>query len=122
MIRVTKQKLLLEEEIGRYSSFFNAEEVHQKVSKRNPKLGLATLYRYLNEQVNQGKLHSYSCNRRTLYSTSKKNHCHFQCEKCGEIKHIQLQRLDFLKHSVEGEICHFQIDVSGICRKCLGKN
>ncbi|MDO8656565.1 MAG: transcriptional repressor [Nanoarchaeota archaeon] len=117
--RLTKQKHLLEEAIGKYRSFFNAEEVHQKVSERNPKIGLATIYRYLNDQVNVGKLHSYTCNRRTLYSTSKKNHCHFHCERCGEIKHIQLQRLDFLKQDIEGDICHFQIDVKGICRECI---
>ena len=120
--RLTKQKQLLEEEITKYGSFFNAEDLLQKAGRRNPKLGLATIYRYLNDQVTLGKLHSYTCNRRALYSTSKKNHCHFHCEKCGEIKHISLQRLDFLKQSIEGELCHFQIDVAGICTKCLTKN
>ncbi len=119
--RATRQKQILEEEIGNYSSFFNAEDLLGRVSKRNPRLGLATIYRYLREQVTAGKLHSYTCNRRMLYSTSKKNHCHFYCEKCGEIKHLQLQRLDFLQQSIGGEICHFQIDVKGICRKCVGK-
>ena len=119
--RLTKQKQMLDEEIASYSSFFNAEEVHQKVLRRNRKMGLATIYRYLNEQVNAGKLHSYTCNRRMLYSTSKKNHCHFHCERCGEIKHIQLQKLDFLTQNIEGEVCHFQIDVKGICRKCVSK-
>lgn len=119
--RLTKQKQLLEEEIIKYSSFFNAEDLFQKVGRRNSKLGLATIYRYLNEQVNAGKLHSYTCNRRTLYSTSKKNHCHFHCERCGEIKHIQLQKLDFLKQNIEGELCHFQIDVAGICKGCILK-
>lgn len=119
--RLTQQKQLLEEDIASYSSFFNAQDLLQKAGKRNSQLGLATIYRYLNEQVNAGKLHSYTCNRRTLYSTSRKNHCHFHCEKCGEIKHIQLQKLDFLKQSIEGELCHFQIDVSGVCIKCLAK-
>lgn len=121
-MRLTKQKQLMEEEISRYGSFFNAKDLLQKVGKRNSKLGLATIYRHLSEQVNGGKLHSYTCNRQTLYSTSRKNHCHFQCERCGEIKHIRLQRLDFLHQSIEGEVCHFQIDVSGICKGCLKDN
>ncbi len=120
--RITRQKQILEEEVASYNSFFNAEDLLKKVGQRKRTLGLATIYRYLNEQVNQGKLHSYTCNRRTLYSTSKKNHCHFHCEKCGEIKHLQLQKLDFLKQTVEGEICHFQIDVTGVCKRCMTKN
>jgi len=118
MKRSTKQKQLIEQEISSFSSFFNAEELYDKVSKKNSKVGIATIYRFLNDLTKNGEIHSFLCNRKTLYSNSKKNHCHFSCEKCGERKHIEIKKLDFLYRQVEGEICHFQIDISGICKRC----
>jgi len=121
-MRQTRQKELIEQEIASFSSFFNAEELYDKVSKKNKSIGIATIYRFLNNLVKIGEIHSYTCDRKTIYSNSRKNHCHFTCEKCGEVKHIDIRKLDFLKKEIKGEICHFQIDVTGKCEKCLNKN
>src|SRR3989344_2278873 len=121
MKRLTKQKKMIEQEIATYSSFFNAEDLYQKVSKKNSTIGIATIYRFLQDLTRNRQIHSYSCNRKTLYSNSKKNHCHFTCEKCSERKHLDIKKLDFLHKEVHGDICHFQIDISGICENCLTK-
>ena len=118
MKRTTKQRQLIEKETTNFNSFFNAEELYKKVVKKNPKIGIATVYRFLNDLAKSGEIHSYTCDRRTIYSNSRKNHCHFRCEKCGNIKHIELKKLDFLQKQVKGEICHFQIDITGICEEC----
>src|SRR3989338_2060758 len=107
MKRLTKQKKLIEQEIARYSSFFNAEDLYHKVSQKNSTIGIPTIYRFLQDLTKNRQIHSYSCNRKTLYSNSKKNHCHFTCEKCSEKKHITIQKLDFVKEQIEGELCHF---------------
>ncbi|MBI2103148.1 transcriptional repressor [Candidatus Woesearchaeota archaeon] len=116
--RTTKQKQLVEREIASFHSFFHAEELYQRVSQKNPKIGIATIYRFLNNLAKNGEIHSFLCNRKTLYSNSKKNHCHFICERCGDIKHISLTKVDFLYQQIKEEICHVQIDVTGICKKC----
>ena len=121
MKRSTKQKQVMEREIKTFDSFFNAEELHKKISKKNPKIGIATIYRFLNDLTRNGEIHSFLCKRKTLYSNSKKNHCHFACEKCGERKHIDLKKIDFLNSHVDGEVCHFQIDVTGVCKRCITK-
>lgn len=94
--------------------FFSAEELHQHV----PTIGIATIYRFLNKSVKNGELHAYQCNRKFIYSSSKKNHSHFLCEKCAEVKHINLNKLDFLNSQIKGKVCHIQIDITGICEKC----
>ncbi len=114
-MRQTKQKQTLHTVLQKMNNFFNAEDLHAKV----PTIGMATIYRYLNTAVKQGEIHSYQCERKTVYSTSKKNHSHFTCEKCGETKHIHLNKLDFLKNQLKEKICHVQIDIAGICEKCL---
>lgn len=122
MKRTTRQKKLIDSCLSSFDSFFTAEELLEKVHQANNKLGLATIYRFLKSKVDAGELHSYQCDRRTIYSLDKKSHCHFHCEECGNSAHITLRNIDFLKKGLKGKICHFQINVVGICEKCCGKN
>ena len=68
------------------------------------------------------QIHSYVCNRKTIFSKEDKSHCHFICKKCGKIEHIKVNSLDFIKNKINGSICHFQIDVTGLCDDCSKKN
>ena len=119
-MRRTKQKEVLQQQLTQFTSFFNAEELYRHVQKKNPNIGIATVYRFLKTREDQGELHSFICNRKTIYSTNKNNHCHFVCEKCGIVQHIPAKNLDFLSKSIAGEVCHVQIDVTGVCKDCLG--
>ena len=118
-MRKTKQKELIEEEVKKLDSFFTAEELFKRVNQKDKKIEIATVYRFLRNLKKKEKLHSYLCNRKTVYSKEENNHCHFVCQKCGEIKHFDVKSLDFLK--IKESICHFQIDVHGTCKKCLKK-
>lgn len=117
-IRRTKQKTLIDMEIRKFKTFFTAEDVHEKVRERDPRIGIATVYRYLNDAVGEDRPHQYYCDRRKVYSFHKDNHCHFICTICGRTSHFNIERLDFLKRTVKGRICHFQIDVHGVCDEC----
>lgn len=120
-MRTTNQKILLNEEVKKQDTFFNTEEFYNKVSRRYSSIGIATIYRFLKQLEEKGEIHSFLCENRKIYSLGKKNHAHFTCEKCNEIKHIAVKKVDFLKESIEGKVCHLQIDVAGICKRCLKK-
>ncbi len=120
-LRQTKQKELLSEEVKKFNSFFTAEELLTKANKKDSKIGIATIYRFLSDLVNKRQIHSYVCNRKTIYSIQDNSHCHFICEKCGRIEHIHVSSLDFIKNKINGSICHFQIDVNGLCNECSKK-
>ncbi len=113
--RNTKQKQLIQNELDKIDSFFNAEELLEKAKKKNNKIGIATVYRFLKEQEQDNHLFSYKCNRKTVYSKKDKSHCHFICEKTGKIIHFKIESLDFLKNKIPGTIKSFQIEVRGIC-------
>ncbi|MBS3158407.1 transcriptional repressor [Candidatus Woesearchaeota archaeon] len=119
--RQTLQKKLLSQELASCSSFFTADEIFSKVKKKDDKIGIATVYRFLKEMKKNEQIHSYLCDRRVIYSTHPKNHCHFTCERCGKTSHITLDNIDFMKKKIEGNICHFQIDICGICTVCSNK-
>jgi len=120
--RKTKQKELIESEVKTFTSLFTADELFDKIKKKDNTIGIATVYRLLKDLRKKKELHSYVCERKMIYSRQKNNHCHFICQKCDQITHFNIEKIDFLKSKIKGEICHFQIDVHGICEKCLKHN
>jgi len=116
--RNTKQKELLREKLEGIDTFFSAVELLELAKKESQNLGIATVYRFLNELKNNNSLYSYRCNRRTVYSRRDRNHCHFVCEKTGKVTHFNIDSLDFLRDKIPGSIKSFQLDVRGVCNDC----
>ncbi len=114
--RATKQKELIRQEVEKTTSFFSAADLHARSTLQN--IGMATIYRYLAEAVKNGELHTYTCNRKSVYSKGKRSHCHFECEKTGKVIHFDIDNIDFLKNKIPGSITSFQLEVKGICDKC----
>lgn len=113
--RKTKQKEILEIEINKTKEFFSADELYNKVKSK--KIGIATIYRFLNNKVKKKEIFQYLCNRKNIYSKLK-SHCHFECENTGKIIHFEINNLDFLKDKIPGKITSFNLEVKGICNKC----
>src|SRR3989338_10857700 len=116
MARITAQKRALHDEIKKFNSFFDVEKLQEKTSKQG--IGLATVYRFLNALEKEGSIHSFMCGNRKIYSADKTSHAHFKCEQCRTLKHIKIRNIDFIKEIANGEICHFQIELVGICSEC----
>lgn len=119
--RNTKQKQIIQESVNKINSFFNAEELHEEVTKKDKNIGIATIYRYLKEAQKKGELFSYVCNRKKTYSKGKRSHCHFVCEKTGKVIHFDLDNIDFIKDKIPGSISSFQLEVKGTCNECIKK-
>ncbi len=120
--RETRQKKVIQNEIEKIRFFFTVEELHKIVSKIDKNIGIATIYRFLRHLKKNRKIHSYNCDRKSLYSIKNLNHNHFICEICGKKVHIEIHNVDFIKKLISGDICHFQVEVSGICFSCKKRN
>ena len=116
--RKTRQRDLIQSEISTFTSFFTADQLYENIKKKDSTIGIATVYRLLKELRKKQALHSYICDRKMIYSPEKDNHCHFICQQCEEVTHFTVDKIDFLKKKIKGDICHFQIDVYGTCDKC----
>lgn len=116
IMRNTKEKQILEHELDNLETFFTAEELYVLGRKFDKKLGIATVYRFLNEKKKSKLLYVYLCDRKSVYSKQNKSHCHFICEKTGKVTHFEIDSLDFLKDKIPGSITSYQIEVRGICK------
>jgi Fur family transcriptional regulator, ferric uptake regulator len=117
--RKTKQKEQIRDVVLANDGFFSAEELYSNVKRKNKTIGIATVYRSLKDLDHKGEVHCYICGKRKLYTTENGNHCHFICHKCGRTEHFILKKVDFLRELKMGQACHFQVDIHGICRKCM---
>ncbi|MGV8085469.1 MAG: Fur family transcriptional regulator [Candidatus Bilamarchaeum sp.] len=119
--RKTKQKESIENEIKGTKSFFTAEDLFEKLKKKDSTIGIATIYRFLKQKNENGELHSYRCGSKNLYSNELQSHSHFICKDCNKTTHINIQDLAAIKNSIKGDMCHFQLDIYGICETCKRK-
>lgn len=117
--RQTKQKNVLSELVTDRKEFFTAEDLLKNVHTKDPNIGIATIYRFLKNEVKNHRLYSYICDRKTIYSSLNKNHCHFECERTGKITHFTIDNLEFLKNKIPGKISSISILVKGVCNECL---
>lgn len=69
--RQTRQKEVIEEEIRKTKTFFNAEALLEKVAKVDKKIGIATIYRFLKDARERNQIYSYTCQGKTIYSSTK---------------------------------------------------
>jgi len=120
--RKTIQKELIEKTVSSINSFFTAEDIYKLIKKEDSKIGIATIYRFLNNLRKKNKIYSYICDRKTLFSKEKNSHCHYTCEKTGKIIHFEIDNLEFLKEikrKIPGTIKSIQLEVKGICDGCV---
>jgi len=119
--RKTRQKELIEKLVNKMDVFFSAEDLFKLVKKKDSQIGIATVYRFLNDLKKKNKICTYVCDRRALYSREKNSHCHFICDKTGKIIHFDIDSLNFLKDvkkKIPGTINSFQLEIHGICDDC----
>jgi len=115
--RQTRQKEIIQKEIDLMKNFFSAENLLERISKKDKKIGIATIYRFLKELRDKDLIFSYTCSGKTIYSTKKRSHCHFECVESGKVIHFEIDNLDFLKDKIPGDIESFQLEVKGVYRK-----
>lgn len=105
----------------------SCEDVHEIISKENPELGIATVYRTLQlfEKLNivykinfDDGLSRYELN----LGTENHQHHHLICIKCGKVKEVKLDLLEALEDQIEREgnfeIIDHNVKFYGYCEDC----
>jgi Fur family ferric uptake transcriptional regulator len=122
--RLTAQRVLILEAIENLGGHVTVERIHQSVTRRNPAIDQATVYRtvrlfsdlhLVNEVVLKGVAH-YE------YADPVSRHHHMVCEHCGTAIHLPTHYLDELRLQLKNDtgfdshMEHFAI--SGLCADC----
>lgn len=122
-MRLTTQRQIILEELGKVTSHPTANEVYDMVRKRLPRIGLGTVYRNLELMADTGvilKLEVGGTQKR--FDATVEPHYHIRCSSCGKVDDVHIEVQQEINQSAERasnyKILGHHIEFSGICHDC----
>ncbi len=114
--RKTLQKMKIFENLSKRYDHPTSKDIYDDLKGEG--IGLATIYRNLNNLLDEGKIVKIIDNNHVNhYDAIKNKHCHFVCRSCGLIKDIEVDKL--FKDDLDMEVDYNNVVLNGICNNCL---
>ena len=123
----SQKKLILDYLKENSDKYVSAGEIMEYLVKNNQKVGLTTIYRFLNVLENEGNLRVENIKNTRCFQYIEddcKNHFHLKCEKCGKVEHLECQEMkELCKHigAEHGFAIDIQNAINGVCQSCQAK-
>jgi Fur family ferric uptake transcriptional regulator len=122
-MRLTTQRQIILEELGKVTSHPTANEVYDMVRQRLPRIGLGTVYRNLELMADIGiilKLEVGGTQKR--FDATVEPHYHIRCSSCGKVNDVHMAIQEQINEMAEKasnyKILGHHIEFSGICENC----
>ena len=122
-MRLTTQRQIILEELGKVTSHPTANEVYDMVRRRLPRIGLGTVYRNLELMADIGiilKLEVGGTQKR--FDATVVPHYHIRCSSCGKVNDINIavqEQINIVAEKASNyKILGHHIEFSGICSSC----
>lgn len=122
-LKLTRQRELILIEFLK-KEHVTAEEMYHQLAKKDPHLGLATIYRTLNLFCEVGVAQARHFGSQTQYDnvSHKGHHDHLICTGCGQIVEFENEDIERLQEEVASghgfTIKTHKLELYGLCSKC----
>ncbi len=120
--RLTRSKQVIMDYFSNHQDHITADVLFKEVKDLIPGIGLATIYRNLNDLASLGILKQLSYpNMPIYYEYADKGHSHFYCDYCHKIYDIETLDNKIEKNrALQGHyIKDVNIELRGICKNCV---
>jgi Fur family transcriptional regulator, ferric uptake regulator len=126
--RNTAQRTVLVDVLDRSTEFQSAQALHASLRSEGSAIGLATVYRRLQEMAGSGELDSIrNESGELLYRRcyQPRHHHHLVCRSCGVTRELDAPEVERWASAVASDhgfidIEH-RIELFGLCRVCAGR-
>ena len=102
-----------------------AEQVFLRAKQTMPEISMATVYNCLDALVKCRLAREVNVNRTAMrYCPNMQDHCHFYCDKCGDVFDIQFEadgQRAGLKIPKGFEVTRYDLSIHGACPSCAAK-
>ncbi len=128
MIKKSKQRDEILEILSKKNYHPTAEDIYTQVKRKLPNVGIATIYRNLEQLNRMGTVLKIDLpDGAACYDGNMEKHDHIICSECGKITDVWLNHdisdyVDFKKKIPEYTVTGYSIDFQGICKKCKAKS
>jgi Fur family ferric uptake transcriptional regulator len=124
-LKATRQRELIARAFFATNSHISAEALYRRVSGRDPRIGLVTVYRTLKLLKEAGLAHERQFGEgRALFehASSDRHHDHMICTDCGKITEFENCEIEALQEQVARSlgftISYHKLELYGLCRDC----
>ncbi len=126
-LKVTKQRVSILEAMSEGRAHITAQELFEKISKKYPEIGFATVYRFLKNMtehslVTEVRMGGFPA-RYEL--TPNQHHDHLNCTRCGKIVEFENESIEELQEAVAKKfkfsLTGHVLELYGICDLCNQK-
>jgi Fur family ferric uptake transcriptional regulator len=124
--RMTSQRALVFDIIGRGGGHLDADEIYARARRKNPRISLSTIYRAIGKFKELGLVaESHLGQEHHHYeAVHNGNHFHLVCIGCGaviEFEYPLVKRVqDEVARAGSFKIVSAEVNLSGYCRQCRG--
>ena len=123
-MRVTPQRIEIYKQVANSCEHPDAETVYEAVKEKMPNVSVDTVYRTLASLEDIDMIFRVDNQLpKARFDADKTPHHHFLCVKCNEVYDIFLEpdeKIELLKNAERfGEIKDINVQIRGICNKCL---
>jgi len=99
-----------------------ADDVFMRAKRQMPEISHATVYNCLAALVQCGLVRQVQLQRgATRFCPNMEEHCHYYCDKCGEVFDVALNDSTVVPSPKGFKIDHYDIAVHGLCAECAKK-
>jgi Fur family ferric uptake transcriptional regulator len=125
--RLTKQRVVVAEALARAKTALSAQQLHALVHSRYPRLGLATVYRALEAQVEAGMATRIerAGHEHAYFACDPQHHHHLICTRCERVEDVSEEVLGPVLRAVRDrhsfQVDHARLDFYGLCRECRAR-
>jgi len=122
--RLTAQRVIVAEALGREKQAISAQELYERLRPRHPRLGLATVYRALEAQVEAGMAGRLERpgHVSAYIACAPEHHHHLVCTSCQRVDDVDEAILRPMLRSVRERhafnVDHARLDFYGLCHRC----
>ncbi len=124
-LRLTKQRETILESFLSIESHVSAEELYRETVKKDPAIGLATIYRTINLLCRCGLAQQRDFGdgeTRYEHLFNHKHHDHLVCTSCGKIAEFENTEIEKLQAKVAKshgfEAYSHKLELYGLCEAC----
>ena len=125
--RMTNQRQIIFEEVGRVNSHPTADEVYEMVRKRIPRISMGTVYRNLDLLSKTGLIKKIDPGYPQMrFDGNTRDHYHLTCMSCGRMEDVPVDQPDHslddltkaLVKVTEYSIAGHNLEFYGLCPVC----
>ena len=121
-LKATPQRLCILETLDE-CGHATLEDIQRIISEKFPTLSLSTIYRNLNDMINQEIVSEVKfVNKKDYFEIKKEKHVHLVCKECGKIEDFEIKTDDLSKKIEEltgDKVLDDTITFDVICKDCL---